>query len=415
MDRRRLSSDGGKRREARRSLGVAWIPLFREAPEAKLEEALADCEILLLPAGTALLRPGEINQSVYIPLSGNIAAFLDTNLSPEAAIPIAAGECLGELSAIDGKPVSALVMALSDARLLKLPREVFWGRLMALPGVARNLMITLSERMRGSNERALKSQREQLELIHLRKELDFARQLQVSMLPLSRPMFPDRDEIEVCGFMEPASNIGGDLFDAFFVDDHHLFFCIGDVSGHGIAAALFMARSIGLLRILAMSTLQPEALLATLNERLCAGNDANLFITLFCGFLDVRSGELVYSNAGHCPPFLSASGLVGALAIPKGALIGAIPGLNYSAMRCELAPGDRLFCYTDGVTEAQNAAGEEFSEERCRVLLGQAYASPLSSLLDSLRREVAVFTGTELLADDCTMIALQRSSASHPA
>ena len=391
---------------------MAWIPLFNEASEAALEEALADCEILLLPAGTALLRPGEVNQSVYIPLSGKLAVFIGTNLSPEAAIPIAVGECLGELSAIDGKPVSAWVMALTVARVLKLPREVFWGRLMALPGVARNLMITLSERMRGTNELALKSQREELELIHLRKELDFARQLQASMLPLTRPMFPERNEIDVCGFMEPASDVGGDLFDAFFVDDHHLFFCIGDVSGHGIASALFMARSIGLLRILAMATLQPEAVLTTLNERLCAGNDANLFITLFCGFLDVQSGELVYSNAGHCPPMLCSGGQVGLLAIPKGSLLGAIPGMNYAAMKRNLAPGDMLFCYTDGVTEAQNAAGEEFSEERCLVILGQGNSSPLSSLLDILRQEVTRFTGSDMLADDCTMLALQRSSAS---
>ncbi len=111
------------------------------------------------------------------------------------------------------------------------------------------------------------------------------------MLPLQRPLFPGRTDIDVCGFMEPASKVGGDLFDAFFVDNRTLFVCVGDVSGHGIAAALFMVRVIGLLRILAMESTQPEKILETLNDRLCIGNDTNLFVTLFCGFLNTHSAN----------------------------------------------------------------------------------------------------------------------------
>ena len=391
-----------------RRLSIGWIPLFRNADEAAIAEILADCEVLLLPAGTPLLRPGETNHNVYTLLSGQIAAHLDANLSPDAAIAISSGECVGELSAIDGKPVSALVLALTDARVLELSRDVFWYRLMALPGVAINLMATLAERMRKTNEVALKAQRQQLELVHLRKELDVARQLQASMLPLQRPMFPERNDIEVCGLMEPASVIGGDFFDGFFVDDHKLFFCIGDVSGHGIVAALFMARTIGLLRILAMTILRPDKLLETLNERLCIGNDANIFVTLFCGFLDVDSGSLHYSNGGHCAPLLSAGGQARPLTIPKGALIGAYPGLAYASMEHELKPGEVLFCYTDGVTEAHNSMGGEFTESRCLGILGQAGSCPLSTLLDEVRGEVARFAGSDLLDDDCTMLAVRR-------
>ena len=400
--------DVRRRGQDQRRLSISWIPLFRNADEAAISEILADCEVLLLPAGTPLLRPGQTNHNVYTLLSGQIAAHLDANLSPDAAISISSGECVGELSAIDGKPVSALVLALTDARVLELSREVFWYRLMALPGVAINLMATLAERMRKTNEVALKAQRQQLELIHLRKELDVARQLQASMLPLQRPMFPQRNDIEVCGLMEAASVVGGDFFDGFFVDERTLFFCIGDVSGHGIAAALFMARTIGLLRILAMTTLHPDKLLEALNDRLCVGNDANIFVTLFCGFLDVDSGKLLYSNGGHCAPLLSAGGQARPLAIPKGALVGAYPGLTYSSMEQELTPGDVLFCYTDGVTEAHNSTGGEFSESRCLGILGQAGSSPLSTLLDDVRSEVARFSGSDLLDDDCTMLAVRR-------
>jgi sigma-B regulation protein RsbU (phosphoserine phosphatase) len=280
-----------------------------------------------------------------------------------------------------------------------------------LPGVASNLMLTLTGRMRRSNEAALQAQREALELQHLRKELDIARQLQVSMLPLQRPLFPERGDLHACGLMEPASHVGGDLFDAFFIDDHLLFICIGDVSGHGIAAALFMARAIGLLRVLAMSITAPEQLLATLNDRLCAGNDTNLFVTLFCGFLDVDTGVLRYSNGGHCPPMLLAGGVASLLPIPKGVLVGAFPGLRFGAMETVLAPGDTLLCYTDGVTEAANAAGEEFSEERCLQLLSAWHADEaLPAALDRLRLAVSSHTGQAALDDDCTMLAIRRPS-----
>jgi sigma-B regulation protein RsbU (phosphoserine phosphatase) len=407
----RRSNDGSandnRRSDERRKLGIGWIPLFRDADEDAVHRTLSDAEVLLLPAGTPLLRPGESNHNVYILLSGEVAAHLDDKPSPETAIPIPPGECIGELSAIDGKTVSALVMAATDAQVLKLSSDIFWNRLMSVPGVASSMMVALTERTRRTNEMALKAQREQLELIHLRKELDVARQLQVSMLPLQRPMFPERDEVEVCGLMEPASQVGGDLFDAFFVDEHTLFFCIGDVSGHGIAAALFMARTIGLLRMLAMNTAQPDKLLELLNDRLCTGNDANIFVTLFCGFLDLRNGMLRYSNAGHCAPMLVVGGHAAPLEIPRGTLIGAFPARRYSAIGRRLLPGELLFCYTDGVTEAQSPAGGEYSEDRCLELLGRAGAAPLPALLDELRREVASFTASPLLDDDCTMLALR--------
>ena len=396
-----------RRAQTRRMTDIAWIPLFRGASVDAIEEALADCDVLLLPAGTPLLRPGQENQNVYILLSGEMAAHLDVDLHPNAGFAIRPGECIGEFSAIDGKRVSALVVAVSAARVLMLPRDVFWNRLMALPGVATNLMKALTERMRLSNEHALKAQRRQLELDHLRKELDVARQLQISMLPLQRPLFPERNDIEICGLMEPAADVGGDLFDAFFVDDHHLFICIGDVSGHGIAAALFMARTIGLLRLLAMNIGRPEQVLEMLNDRLCVGNDTNIFVTLFCGFLDIRSRRLIYSNAGHCAPFLSHERRVVALPIPKGALIGAFPDRKYASMEHLLQPGELILCYTDGVTEAQDSDGNEFSEGRCAGHLVLAQEIPVASLLDNVRLAVTAFTGTEALADDCTMLGLR--------
>ena len=399
-----------RRRGDRRSEAIQWIRLFREVSERDLAEALADCEVLLLPAGATLLRAGAPNRNVFILLSGRLVASLGAESGAEAGIDfdILPGECIGELSAIDGQPISALVRAASDARVLQLGSEVFWNRLMRLRGVPENLMITLTARMRRASDKALALQREQIELKHLRKELEVARQLQASMLPLQRPLFPWRSDIEVCGFMEPASKVGGDLFDSFFVDDHTLFVCVGDVSGHGIAAALFMVRVIGLLRTLAMETTQPEKILETLNDRLCIGNDANLFVTLFCGFLDVRSGRLVYSNGGHCAPMVCKGGEASFLPLPKGMLIGAASGRHYSSLQRDLAAGETLLCYTDGVTEAENPAGVPFSEERCLEALRRGAAAPLPDFLDTLRDQVVAHTGSNVLADDCTMLAVRR-------
>jgi sigma-B regulation protein RsbU (phosphoserine phosphatase) len=189
-----------------------------------------------------------------------------------------------------------------------------------------------------------------------------------------------------------------------------LFFCIGDVSGHGIAAAMFMARTIGLVRTLAQTTVQPAVLLTQLNDRLCIGNETNIFVTLFCGVLNSKSGQLVYSNAGHCAPMLLSNEKANSLPLPKGALLGAWPNLSYAAQHCTLAPGETLFCFTDGVTEASNPQNIEFSEERCMTLLTSIGYLGLSELIDRVREEVQIFSETSYLADDCTMLALRRPS-----
>lgn len=392
----------------RRHLGISWLQLFRGADEAAVLDILNECDVLVLPPGTPLLKPGAANDAVFVLLSGSLSACLDSDLNPGATIPIAPGECIGEISAIDGKSVTALVVATTKARVLKVPPELFLNRLLTVPGVARNLLIALTERMRRTNDSMMEAQRKQLALQHLHQELEVARQLQASMLPLRSPMFPERKDLEIAAVMEPASEVGGDLFDAFFVDDRHLFICIGDVSGHGIPAALFMARSIGLMRIAAMGTMRPDEVIRKINDQLCSGNDTNLFVTLFCGFLDVSTGRLVYSNGGHCAPILISGGKVSSIPIPKGALVGAIPGLGYSSFEMVLDLEDTLVCYTDGVTEAQPASGEEFSEERLIELLrGKSDQSP-EVMVETVRREVTEFTGNNALDDDYTLMAIRR-------
>ncbi len=386
-----------------------WVPLFHNVDLTALEIALSKADLLLLPAGLTLLRPGEANQNVYIVLSGEMIALLEADGYQSAGIPIPAGQCVGEFSAIDGKPVSALVRAVSDSTVLRLTPELLWSRLILLPGVARNLMTGLTERMRLTNQLTLQAQREGLELSHLRKELHLAHELQTGMLPLHRPLFPDRSDFQVSALMEPASSVGGDLFDVLLIDDHRLFVCIGDVSGHGMGAALLMARAVGLLRMLAISEPSPNELLRKLNDRLCEGNETSHFITVFCGFLDLGSGLLRYSNAGHCAPLIVAESETRPLPLPAGALIGVFPEASFSVMEATLHPGDLLFCYTDGITEAENDACEPFSETHCMEFLGLRRLDPLDPLIDELREELRRFTGAHSLEDDATMLVVRRS------
>jgi len=401
-----------RRCKERRKLGLGWLSIFHGADEAAVQAALAESEVWQMSAGETLLTPGNINNIIYVLLSGKLGAYLERIDNPGEAIPILPGECIGELSAIDGKSVSAYVVALNNVRILKLSQDMFWDRLMVIPGVARNMMVGLSERMRRTNEAVQVHQRKQMALQHLRKELEVAHQLQASMLPLRRPLFPDRDDIEIAAFMEAASEVGGDLFDVFFVDDRNLFICIGDVSGHGIPAAMFMARTIGLMRITAMNTLHPDELLVKINDQLCVGNDTNMFATLFCAFLDVNSGLLVYSNGGHCAPMLFRGNKTEKLAIPNGTLVGAIPNLSYTAREITLRPGEALVCYTDGVTEARNSADEEFSEERLGRVIERASNLPLEAMMDEVRDEVGDFTGIGVLEDDCALLSVRLTTRS---
>lgn len=408
-DRRDVDIDGGAQRSGkdRRVRNLCWIPLFRHASPHALEKVLQGCDVLDVAARTPLLVPGQNNRCVYIALHGVVVAHLGFPLRAQAPVTIPLGQCIGELSAIDGKPVSTLVMALTDACVLRIPQEVFWGDLMTLNGVAENFRIILSDRVRKSKEQALQAQRGQLEVEHLTKELQIARQLQTSMIPLQRPLFGHRSDLDICGFMEPASAVGGDFFDAFFVREHHLFFCIADVSGHGIASALFMARAVGLIRVLAMGITEPHKLLNELNARLCDGNEANIFVTMFCGILDIPARRVVYSNGGHCAPMLLYPGSSRMLPIPKGPLVGAFPGCRYSSMEFQLAADETLFCYTDGVTEAHDPKGEPLTEERCLQMLDALPPQPSGDLLDHVRLQVSQFRGTDVLEDDCTMLAIR--------
>jgi phosphoserine phosphatase RsbU/P len=241
----------------------------------------------------------------------------------------------------------------------------------------------------------------------IESELKIARNIQMNFLPKRFPPFPDRQEFDIFATLEPAKQVGGDLYDFFFLDDEHLFFLIGDVSDKGVPAALFMAVTKTLMKGIAEQKLDPSEVLSRVNTELCQGNDSSMFVTLFCAVLNLRTGKLRYSNAGHNPPvLLSLRGRAEWLSLPPGLVLGGIEGSVYQTRELFMKPGESLLLYTDGVTEAMNHQGELYSDARllAEVRAGQwSRAEALvSAMFDSVRR----FSGDAPQSDDITLMAL---------
>jgi sigma-B regulation protein RsbU (phosphoserine phosphatase) len=205
----------------------------------------------------------------------------------------------------------------------------------------------------------------------IESELKIARDIQMSMVPKTFPPFPNRPEFDLYAILVPAREVGGDFYDFFFIDDNHLCFAIGDVSGKGIPAALFMAVTRTLFRTIASRASEPDKILSLLNREMCRNNDTCMFVTVFCAVLDIRTGEVEYSNGGHNPPYLISHNATSPLKKTGGMALGFKEDLTYRAEKIMLRTGDALFLYTDGVTEAMDVRGNQFSARRLAEFLHQ--------------------------------------------
>lgn len=251
----------------------------------------------------------------------------------------------------------------------------------------------------------------------IQSELRIARDIQASMLPRVFPPFPERPEFDIFAMMEPAKEVGGDFYDFFLIDDRHLGVLIGDVSGKGVPAALFMAISKTLLKTEALSGLPPDEIFARVNRTLIPDNDALLFVTVFLLILDLRTGEIRFSSAGHPPPLiLSAAAGLAPLKSHPGIVLGAVETAGYQMGRRTLDPGDVVILYTDGVSEAMNAAGELFSEDRLKDRLRGAGSGDPERIVQDVREAVKTFAGGTPPSDDITIVVLRfKKPADRPA
>lgn len=238
-------------------------------------------------------------------------------------------------------------------------------------------------------------------------ELNVATQIQADMLPRIFPAFPDRREFDLYAFMHPAREVGGDFYDFFLIDEDHLCMVIADVSGKGVPAALFMVIAKTLIKNQAMMGDDPADILGKVNEQLCEGNDAMLFVTVWISILTISTGKGIAANAGHEHPVIRRAGGSYELVVYRHSLaVAAMEGMRFRQHSFELHPGDRLFVYTDGVPEATNAENELFGNERMLDVLNSQPDRKPHALLETMKREIDVFVGEAPQFDDITMLCL---------
>ena len=231
-------------------------------------------------------------------------------------------------------------------------------------------------------------------------ELNIASGIQMSMVPKVFPPFPERHDLDMAADIVPAKEVGGDLYD-YFIRDEKLFFCIGDVSGKGVPASLVMAVTRTSFRNLAAREYNPSAIVRIMNDSLSAMNESNMFVTFFCGVLDLQKGHLRYCNAGHNPPILLTNSMQ-MLPVEANLPLGIMSGMVFKEQEMDFRYDDAIFLYTDGLNEAENSAHEQFGEDRMmKALHGRKGAY---EHLKTVEAQVRAFVGEAPQSDDLTML-----------
>jgi sigma-B regulation protein RsbU (phosphoserine phosphatase) len=242
----------------------------------------------------------------------------------------------------------------------------------------------------------------------IENELKIAHDIQMSMLPKIYPPYPDRHDVDIYGTLTPAKGVGGDLFD-FYIRDERLFFCIGDVSGKGIPAALVMAVTRSLFRNISSYVSRPDHIVTALNNALADGNETNMFVTVFVGVLDLAKGHLYYCNGGHESPLLVGRD-VGTLPCDSNLAVGIISDFKFTLQEADIDPQTTIFLYTDGLNEAEDARHGQFGEQRIHDVAHRVLANgeqqPLN-LIFEMNEAVHRFVAGAEQSDDLTMLAIQ--------
>jgi sigma-B regulation protein RsbU (phosphoserine phosphatase) len=251
-----------------------------------------------------------------------------------------------------------------------------------------------------------RSMAEHDQLISIQQDLNTAREIQQSIIPKVFPAFPGLTSFDVYGSMVAAKEVGGDFFDFFLIDSNRLGFVIGDVSGKGIPAAIFMAISRTLIRAVGIKGVSASECLSLVNNLLCKDNVSSMFVTVFYGILNISTGEVDYVNAGHNPPYVISDSGVKAVEMTGGMVLGVFDDMIYKSKTFRLNPGERLFLYTDGVTEANDINTNLFGEQRLEEFLAQHVNSPLPEIVKNAFNEVNTFASGVPQFDDVTMLTI---------
>lgn len=237
-------------------------------------------------------------------------------------------------------------------------------------------------------------------------ELNVATQIQAEMLPRVFPPYENHKEVDLFATMEPAKEVGGDFYDFYMIDDDHFALVVGDVSGKGVPAALFMVITKTLIKDTAAHEHDPAKIFEHVNSVLCEGNESGLFVTCWLGILTLSTGEFKFANAGHNAPLILQNGEIKYLTTKPNLMLAGMDGIPYTTHSTNLAKGDRLFVYTDGVTEATNLQNELYGEDRLLTVMKGATDKTPREVLDLVRNDINEFVDEAPQFDDITMLEM---------
>ena len=286
-------------------------------------------------------------------------------------------------------------------------RTSFWVMLLQFLGLLLIIFILRSIVNAQMKFKKLNDKKERME-----SELRVAHGIQMAMLPNIFPPFPERGDIDMFAFLDPAKEVGGDLYD-FYIRDNKLFFCIGDVSGKGVPAALVMAVTRSQFRTVSAHERSPLHIVTAMNNSMADINRDMMFVTFFCGILDLLNGHLRYCNAGHNSPLLIGKDGVRQLPVIPNLPLGIMPGMAYQEQETDLMYGEAIFLYTDGVTEAEDKDHRLFGEERLKETLTKAKGSAMDKL-SKLKAAISSFVGKAHQSDDMTTMLITYMNDKNP-
>ena len=247
-----------------------------------------------------------------------------------------------------------------------------------------------------------------LEKQRIEESLKLAADIQMGMLPSTFPAFPERNDFDLFAGIIPAKEVGGDFYDFFLIDKKHLCFVIGDVSGKGIPAALFMALTKTQIKASSSRRRTPGDILFRANNDLCHENESSMFCTLFYGIMNTETGEVTYANAGHNPPYIIEKGVEPVQIESTGGIaLGVMEEMEFESATFTVSKGDSIFLYTDGVNEAMNEVDEEYSYERLEDYLKENSTGSITDMVNKNLESVKEFAGAAPQSDDITVLALR--------
>lgn len=402
------------------------LPLFNDLPRGELKYLAYTLNQLVLDEEKVIFRENEVGESFYIVISGLVDVIMAMDTPDEKILAtLGPGEYTGEMSlVIPGGKRSASIRTRSASQLLVMTREDFDELLHRQPHVAYAMVKVMSDRLRNSDSNAFRDLREKnqqlqtaydelkaaqaqiIEKERIERELELAAQIQMALLPRELPKVPG---VDFGGHMDPARQIGGDLYDVILIDDNRIGILIGDVADKGIPSAIFMARTHALLTAESLRGAGPGEVLRGVNTTLTRLEQNDVFVTVTYGIYDLRSSIFTYARAGHeLPVLISANGEIVPLLHSESLPIGLFPQIPLDEQSVLIPAGGTLLLFTDGLCDCRNPMGEEFGRDRIifglSALAGHSALETCTGLVNSLLD----FRQDAAQDDDVTLVLLHK-------